>query len=113
MPFHRIRREVSDPDDVLRRRQPNREHAVGVAGLGHADPILAVERHAGAIVGPAVRIGRGGTISDAQSHFTACRAGQPEIEPLVKIGQVILDDLKVDAVAILIDDANVAGVERT
>ena len=37
----------------------------------------------------------------------------PEVEPLVEIGLVILDDLQVDAVALDPDEPDVTGVERT
>jgi hypothetical protein len=34
------------------------------------------------------------------------------MKPLVEVTQVILDDLEIDGVAALLDDANVTGVER-
>ena len=111
VPLHRIWREIGDPDEVLRRRQLHRQNAVGVAGVGDPHPFVAVEAHHAFVVGPAVGIGRAGAIGDAQSDLAPGRSGEAEIEPLVEVAHVILDDLQVGAVAVLVDDADIARVE--
>ena len=57
-------------------------------------------------------------VKDHQSDFyqwfyfrLSGAAAQPEIEPLVEIGLVILDDFKVDSAAFDGDQANVAAIE--
>ena len=99
VPLHRIRREIGDPDQVGFRHEADGQHAVGVAGAGDAGPILAVDRHAGLIVGPAVGIGGAAAIDDPQRHLAAAGTGQAEVEPLVEIAHVILDDFEIDRVA--------------
>jgi hypothetical protein len=59
-----------------------------------------------------VRVGRAAAIGDAQRHFAAGRSGEAEMEPLVEIGHVVLDDLEIDQVAVSLEDADVARVER-
>jgi len=93
-------------DSVDRRQRP-----WGVR-TDHAKPLLAVEAHHAFVVRPSVGIGRACAISDAQRHVGARGASDAEIEPLVEIRHVVLDDLKVGTVAVLMDDPDVARVER-
>ena len=97
VPLHRIRREIGDPDEVGFGHEADGQDAVGVAGAVDPGPILAVDRDAGLIVGPAVGIGGAAAIGDPERHFATARAGQAEVEPLVEIAHVILDDLEIDA----------------
>ena len=108
--LHRVGREISEPDAVRRGRRADRQHAVLVGGVDPL-PIIAVVAHAGAVAGPAMRIGRFLAIEDAQLDRLAGGTHQPEIEPLIEIGAVVLDDLEVDTVAFDRCDANVAAVE--
>jgi hypothetical protein len=112
MPLHRVRREICDPDDILWWRQLHGQHAAREAGVGNADPFLAVEAHHAFVVGPAIGIGRARTIGDAECDFAAGGAGETEVEPLIEIGHVVVHDLEIDRVAVLLDDADIAGVER-
>jgi len=112
VPLHRIRREVSDPHRVGRCCEADCQDAVGIAGVLDPHPFVAVGGQAGVIAGPAVGIGRAAAIGDPQRQFAAFAAGHPEIEPLVEVGQVILDDLEIGPIPVLVDDADVAGVER-
>ncbi len=110
MALHRVGREIGEPDAVRRRSHPDGEDS---AFIGRVDPLplLAVERHAGAVILPAERIGGAGAVEDPELDRLAGRAGQAEIEPLVEIGSVVLGDFEVDSVALDGDRANVAAIE--
>src|SRR3546814_3651771 len=98
VPLHRRRREIGEPDAVRGRRHLDGEDAIIVARFGLL-PIFAVVGEARAVVFPTVGIGGIAAIEQPELDGLAAGAGQPEIEPLVEIGLVILRDFKVDTVA--------------
>src|SRR3546814_4424830 len=87
------------------------ENAVGIAG-GGPHPGLPVFRHAGGIAGPAVRIGGAGAVKESQRHGASGRARHPEMEPLVKVGLPVADDLQIGALPVRPQETDVARIER-
>ncbi len=110
VPLHRIGSEIGEPGAVRRRRHGDGQDTVRIGGIDPF-PFLAVHRHARPVIFPAQWVGGSTAIEDAQLHRFAGPAGQPEVEPLVEIGILVLDDLKVDAAALEGDQANVAAIE--
>ncbi len=110
VPFHRIRCEIGEPQAVALGGQLDRQHAIGEAG-GNPVPGFAIVGYADAIILPAAGIGRATSVEDAQGYRRALCPGEAEVEPLIKIGRVILDDFQIEGAAILLEDADVAAVE--
>src|SRR5678815_187750 len=85
VPLHRIGREIGNPDQVGFWHEFDGQDTVGIAGPLNAGPVLAVERNAGLIVGPAIGIGRAAAVRDPEGHFAAYPDGWPDYKACVSI----------------------------
>ena len=93
MALNRIGREIGEPQRVGLRAMADCQRAVAIVGLGE-EPVLAITRHAGLVIVPALRIGTVARIGDGKREILPGTACDAEIEPLIEIGLVILDDLQ-------------------
>jgi hypothetical protein len=110
VPLHRIGCEIGDPQEIGFRSDADREHTVGVGGIGER-PRVTVMRNARLIAGPAHRVGCAFAVDDAQRQRLAARTGKSEVKPLVEVAVLVGHDLQVDGGAFASHEADIAGIE--
>src|SRR5690606_19869776 len=87
MAFERVGREIGEPGEVTGRGVADRQRSAAFVLVERrlcTPPPTAIFGDAGAVVGPAVGIGRAVEVADLEFQLPSGGAGHAEMEPLVE-----------------------------